>query len=180
RQVAEQLGIAHWASERLPWQKVDYVAALQQEGRCVAMVGDGVNDAPALARADVGIAHQVGTDLSKEAADIHILAGNLTLVPWVLTLAKKTFLHIQENLMWAFLYNVIAMALAAVGILRPVEAAAAMLVSSLMVVGNSLRLERIRGVRGAASATHREAAGTTGAGGAAPASPAEQTEASAA
>ncbi|MGH9707166.1 MAG: heavy metal translocating P-type ATPase [Candidatus Acidiferrales bacterium] len=180
RQVAEQLGIAHWASERLPWQKVDYVAALQQEGCCVAMVGDGVNDAPALARADVGIAHQVGTDLSKEAADIHILAGNLTLVPWVLTLAKKTFLHIQENLMWAFLYNVIAMALAAVGILRPVEAAAAMLVSSLMVVGNSLRLEKIRGVRGAPRALHGEAAGTTGEGGAAPATPAEQTEASAA
>lgn len=146
--VAAELGIEHWASERLPRQKVEYVEELQREGRKVAMVGDGVNDAPALAKADVGIAHQIGTDLSKEAADVHILAGDITLVPWVLSLSKKTFRHIQENLFWAFLYNVIAIGLAAMGWLRPVMAAAAMLVSSLMVVGNSLRLEKVRGHRG--------------------------------
>jgi heavy metal translocating P-type ATPase len=148
QQVAAELGVEHWAAERLPQQKVEYVEALQRDGRKVAMVGDGVNDAPALALADVGIAHQIGTDLSKEAADVHILAGDITLVPWVLSLSKKTFRHIQENLFWAFLYNVIAIGLAAMGWLRPVMAAAAMLVSSLMVVGNSLRLERVRGRRG--------------------------------
>jgi heavy metal translocating P-type ATPase len=150
RQLAVDLGIEHWAGEQLPWQKVEYVEALERAGRTVAMVGDGVNDAPALSKADVGIAHQIGTDLSKEAADVHILAGDLTLVPWVLSLAKKTFRHIQENLFWAFLYNVIAIGLAAMGWLRPVMAAAAMLVSSLMVVGNSLRLEKVRGRRGKA------------------------------
>jgi heavy metal translocating P-type ATPase len=149
--VAAELGIKQWAAERLPGEKVDYVEALQRSGRKVAMVGDGVNDAPALAKADVGIAHQIGTDLSKEAADVHILAGDITLVPWVLSLSKKTFRHIQENLFWAFVYNVIAIALAAIGWLRPVMAAAAMLVSSLMVVGNSLRLERARGRRGKAA-----------------------------
>jgi Cu+-exporting ATPase len=150
RQLAADLGIARWAGEQLPWQKVEYVEALERAGRTVAMVGDGVNDAPALSKANVGIAHQIGTDLSKEAADVHILAGDLTLVPWVLSLAKKTFRHIQENLFWAFLYNVIAIGLAAMGWLRPVMAAAAMLVSSLMVVGNSLRLEKVRGRRGKA------------------------------
>lgn len=148
RRVAAELGIEHWAGEQPPWQKVEYIEALERAGRKVAMVGDGVNDAPALAKADVGIAHQIGTDLSKEAADVHILAGDLSLVPWVLSLAKKTFRHIQMNLFWAFLYNVIAIGLAAMGWLRPVMAAAAMLVSSLMVVGNSLRLEKVRGRRG--------------------------------
>jgi heavy metal translocating P-type ATPase len=145
QQVAAQLGIEHWAAERLPQQKVEYVEALQREGHKVAMVGDGVNDAPALAKADVGIAHQVGTDLSKEAADVHILAGDITLVPWVLSLSKKTFRNIQENLFWAFIYNIIAVGLAAMGWLRPVMAAAAMLISSLIVVGNSLRLGKVRG-----------------------------------
>jgi Cu+-exporting ATPase len=108
------------------------------------MAGDGQNDAPALAKADIGIAHQIGTDLSKEAADVHILAGDLTLIPWSLTLARKTLRHIRQNLFWAFLYNVVAIALAAMGFLKPVMAAAAMLLSSLIVVGNSLRLERVR------------------------------------
>jgi heavy metal translocating P-type ATPase len=148
QQVAAALGIQHWAAERLPWQKVEYVESLQRQGRKVAMVGDGVNDAPALATADVGMAHQIGTDLSKEAADVHILAGDITLVPWVLSLSKKTFRHIQGNLFWAFIYNIIAIGLAAAGWLRPVMAAAAMLLSSLMVVGNSLRLEKVRGLRG--------------------------------
>jgi heavy metal translocating P-type ATPase len=145
QQVATELGIEYWAGERLPRQKVEYIEALQRGGRKVAMVGDGVNDAPALAKANVGIAHQIGTDLSKEAADVHILAGDITLVPWALSISKRTFRHIQENLFWAFVYNVIAVGLAAMGWLRPVTAAAAMLISSLMVVGNSLRLGKIRG-----------------------------------
>jgi len=147
QQVAAELGIRHWAAERLPWQKVEYIESLERQGRKVAMVGDGLNDAPALAKADVGITHQIGTDLTKEAADVHILAGDIALVPWVLSLSKKTFRHIQLNLFWAFLYNIIAIALAAIGWLRPVMAAAAMLVSSLIVVGNSLRLEKVRGLR---------------------------------
>lgn len=148
RQVAEALGIENWASEKLPWQKVDYIETLKSKrNRKVAMIGDGLNDAPALASADIGIAHQIGTDLTKEAADVHILSSDLTLVPWSLALSRKTFRHIQQNLFWAFAYNAIAIALAAMGYLRPVMAAAAMLVSSLLVVGNSLRLENFRGFR---------------------------------
>jgi heavy metal translocating P-type ATPase len=148
REVANALGIQHWAADKLPWQKVDYIETLKaQRNRKVAMVGDGLNDAPALANADIGIAHQIGTDLTKEAADIHILAGDLALVPWSLTIARKTFRHIQQNLFWAFIYNVIAIGLAAMGYLKPVMAAVAMLTSSLLVVGNSLRLEKVRGAR---------------------------------
>lgn len=173
RQVAAELGIEDWAGEKLPWQKVEYIEALERAGCKVAMVGDGVNDAPALAVADVGIAHQIGTDLSKEAADVHLLAGDLSLVPWVLSLAKKTFRHIQENLFWAFLYNVIAIGLAAMGWLRPVMAAVAMLLSSLMVVGNSLRLEKVRGSRGKPAPFRAPAAGSISPG-------SEKTQASAA
>jgi heavy metal translocating P-type ATPase len=146
RRVAESLSIAKWAGERLPWQKVSYVEELEQSGHHVAMVGDGVNDAPALAKATVGFAHQVGTDLSKEAADVHILGGDLARVPWALALSRKTFSHIRQNLFWAFIYNLIAMGLAAAGYLKPIMAAIAMLLSSLMVTANSMRLGRLQGL----------------------------------
>jgi Cu+-exporting ATPase len=144
--VASALGISEWAGDQLPWQKVNYIEDLEKRGRRVAMVGDGVNDAPALAKATVGFAHQVGTDLSKEAADVHILGGELVRVPWALALSRKTFSHIRQNLFWAFFYNVIAMGLAAAGWLKPIMAAIAMLLSSLMVTGNSMRLGRVKGL----------------------------------
>ena len=146
RCVAETLGIERWAGERLPWQKVSYVEELENSRHHVAMVGDGVNDAPALAKATVGFAHQVGTDLSKEAADVHILGGELARVPWALSLSRKTFSHVRQNLFWAFIYNVLAMGLAAAGYLRPIMAAAAMLLSSVMVTANSMRLGRVKGL----------------------------------
>ena len=149
QQVAAALGISNWASGQLPTQKLEYVKQLQRKGRRVAMVGDGINDAPALAQAHVGFTHQVATDLSREAADIHVLGGDLARVPWSVSLARKTFRHIRQNLFWAFFYNVIAMSMAAVGWLTPIVAAVAMVASSLMVAGNSLRLAKLPGAPGA-------------------------------
>jgi Cu+-exporting ATPase len=144
--VAGTLQIPHSAAEQLPVQKVAYIAELQKTGRRVAMVGDGVNDAPALAQADVGFTHQMGTEMSREAADVHVLGTSLVRIPWSVSFARKAFRHIRQNLFWAFFYNVIAMGLAAAGWLRPVWAAVAMIASSMMVVGNSFRLGRTRGI----------------------------------
>jgi Cu+-exporting ATPase len=148
--VAAALDIAHWVGERLPAQKVAYVAELQKAGRRVAMAGDGVNDAPALAQADAGFTHQVGTDMSREAADVHVLGTSLARIPWSIAFSRRAFRHIRQNLFWAFFYNVVAMGMAAAGWLRPVMAAAAMIASSLMVVGNSLRLGKAPGISGGA------------------------------
>ncbi len=142
RKVASALGIERVVAGVLPGGKAAEVERLQREGRVVAMVGDGVNDAPALAQADLGIAVGAGADVAIESSDITLLSADLAGVPAALTLSRKTYRTIQENLVWAFGYNTLAIPLAAVGLLSPVLAAAAMGLSSLSVVANSLRLYR--------------------------------------
>nr|WP_269330313.1 heavy metal translocating P-type ATPase [Kineosporia babensis] len=138
--VAQTLGINEVVAEVLPAQKADVIAGLRAEGRSVAMVGDGVNDAPALAQADLGLALMSGTDVARAAADLLLLRGDLRVVPDAIELARATVSTMRWNLAWAFGYNVAAIPLAAAGLLNPIIAAAAMAFSSLFVVTNSLRL----------------------------------------
>jgi P-type E1-E2 ATPase len=126
----------------LPAEKAEAVARLQGEGRTVAFVGDGINDAPALTRADLGMAVGTGTDAAIEAGDVVLMSGDPALVRTALDLAAATFRTIRQNLFWAFAYNTAAIPLAAAGLLDPMIAAAAMALSSVSVVTNSLRLRR--------------------------------------
>lgn len=146
-QVGRQVGIDRVVAGLTPAGKVTEIERLQAAGRRVAMVGDGINDAPALAAAEVGVAIGTGADVAAEASDLTLVGDDLRLAADALTLARRTLGTIRGNLFWAFAYNTAAIPLAAVGLLRPEIAAAAMGLSSLFVLGNSLRLNRFAGLR---------------------------------
>jgi Cu+-exporting ATPase len=153
RAVGAAAGIDEVIAGVLPAGKVEAVRRLQQAGRVVAMAGDGVNDAAALAQADLGLAMGTGADAAIEASDLTLVRGDLLAVPDAILLSRRTLATIKGNLFWAFGYNTAAIPLAALGFLNPLIAAAAMAFSSVFVVTNSLRLRRFRAALPAAPGT---------------------------
>ncbi|MBL8120761.1 MAG: HAD-IC family P-type ATPase, partial [Anaerolineae bacterium] len=150
RAIAAETGILHYKADVLPHEKANFIKALQEEGKIVAMAGDGINDSTALAQANVSIAMGKGSDIAMDVAKMTILSSDLTKIPLAIKLSRKTVRTIRQNLFWAFIYNIIGIPLAA-GILYPVNgfllnpmiAGAAMALSSISVVSNSLRLKWI-------------------------------------
>jgi Cu+-exporting ATPase len=144
--LAKELGLPSEAvfAEVRPEQKAQLVARLQQQGERVAFVGDGINDAPALEQADLGIAVSRASDIAREAADIILLKSEIEAVPESLGLARATLRTIRQNLFWAFFYNCVGIPLAALGFMSPILCAASMALSDLVVIGNALRLRRWR------------------------------------
>ncbi|HOH08848.1 MAG TPA: HAD-IC family P-type ATPase, partial [bacterium] len=147
--IAAEAGVDDFIAGVHPEEKAEIVSREQRAGRVVAMVGDGINDAPALARADIGIAIGGGADVAVESAAITLLGGDLSRVVKAIDLSRRTLRTIKQNLFWAFIYNIVGIPLAALGLLNPMVAALAMSFSSVSVLANSLRLRFEPGLSGA-------------------------------